>query len=117
MTPKDSPFSKELVGRRVSSRVKLSAHIKYDGTTDPREHIVTYEGHMYLQPYSVATWCKYFPTTLTSIAQTWFFKQKLGSIGAYNDLATKFRLQFISNYRKEKSTHELMAVIKAETKV
>ncbi|KNA09682.1 hypothetical protein SOVF_151450, partial [Spinacia oleracea] len=110
MTPKDSPFSKNIVEKRVSSRVKLPPHIKYDGTTDPREHIAAYEGHMYLQPYSTTTWCKYFPTTLTGVAQTWFLKQKPGSIEGYHDLVKKFRLQFISNYRKEKSTHELMAV-------
>ncbi|XP_056688645.1 uncharacterized protein [Spinacia oleracea] len=76
----------------------------------PREHIAAYEGHMYLQLYCAATWCKYFPTTLTGIAQTQFLKQKPVSIGGYKDLVTKFRLQFISNYRKEKSTHELMTV-------
>ncbi|XP_021764247.1 uncharacterized protein LOC110728886 [Chenopodium quinoa] len=70
---------------------------------------------MYLNPRSEATWCKYFPTTLKSVAQSWITKGvKEGSISGWKDLSNKFKSKFSTANRREKTTAELMSLQQAE---
>lgn len=71
MTLKSSPFIDELVMENIS-KVRLPSHLTYNGTTDPQDHMTSFEHHMYLFAHFEATWCKYLPTTLTEVAGTWF---------------------------------------------
>lgn len=105
--PTGSPFYTDLLTEKAQ-KVKLPAHIKYDGTGDPVGHLQSYEGHMYLGEYTDATWCKYFPTTLTGLAQSWFQSLPPGSIYGFTQLAELFTDHFISGRRREKSSMELM---------
>ncbi|XP_021732114.1 receptor kinase-like protein Xa21 [Chenopodium quinoa] len=96
--------------------VKIPGHITYDGTSDPKDHIASYEGHMYLNPRSEATWCKYFPTTLKGVAQSWITKGvKEGSISGWKDLSNKFKRKFSTANRREKITAELMSLQQSKT--
>ncbi|XP_021768499.1 uncharacterized protein LOC110732802 [Chenopodium quinoa] len=70
---------------------------------------------MYLNPMSEATWCKYFPTTLKGVAQSWITKGvKEGSISGWKDLSNKFKSNFSTTNRREKTTAELMSLQQAE---
>ncbi|XP_021735087.1 uncharacterized protein LOC110701764 [Chenopodium quinoa] len=114
MVPTSSPFQRWILEEHVPT-VKIPAHITYDGTSDPKDHIASYEGHMYLNPRSEATWCKYFPTTLKGVAQSWITKGlKEGSITGWSDLANKFKSKFSTANRREKTTAELMGLQQAE---
>ena len=105
-----SPFASWIVEAKVPT-VKIPAHITYDGTSDPKEHVSAYESHMYLNPLSEATWCKYFPTTLKGVAQAWITKGiERGSIRSWDDLVQKFKSKFATANRREKTTAELMSV-------
>ena len=55
MIPTSSPFQSWILEERVPT-VKIPPHITYDGTSDPKDHIASYEGHMYLNPRSEETW-------------------------------------------------------------
>ena len=65
---------------------------------------------MYLGPYSDATWCKYFPTTLTGMAQAWFQKLPQHSVHNFAQLSQLFTDHFVSGRRREKTSVELMAI-------
>ncbi|XP_021752563.1 uncharacterized protein LOC110718069 [Chenopodium quinoa] len=70
---------------------------------------------MYLNSRSEATWCKYFPTTLKGVAQSWITKGvKEGSIAGWKDLSNKFKSKFSTANRREKITAELMSLQQAE---
>ena len=47
-------------------RIKISS-CKYDGISDPDDHIVAYEGHMYVNTQVNAIWYKVFSSTLIGI--------------------------------------------------
>ena len=53
-------------------RVELSGHVRYNGSTDPIEHLNSYEGQIPLGVYDDVSWCKYFciDNEWPSLAQT-----------------------------------------------
>ncbi|CAO2817470.1 unnamed protein product [Amaranthus hypochondriacus] len=69
--PNASLFTLEIVSVPVD-RVKLPNHVRFDGKTDPTDHLSAYQGHMSLGAHSDASWCKNFVLTMTGLAQTWF---------------------------------------------
>ncbi|XP_057248573.1 uncharacterized protein LOC130590369 [Beta vulgaris subsp. vulgaris] len=91
------------------TRIKMPTS-KYDGTSDPDDHVAAYEGHMFLYTDVDAIWCKVFPSTLTGIAQTWFKSLKPGSISSFSQLSSTFSTHFVSNRRHERTTGELLSV-------
>ncbi|XP_021727635.1 uncharacterized protein LOC110694773 [Chenopodium quinoa] len=114
MVPTSSPFQSWILEEHVPT-VKIPAHITYDGTSNLKNHIASYERHMYLNPRYKATWCKYFPTTLKGVAQSWItIGVKEGSISGWNDLSNKFKSKFSIANRREKTTAELMGLQQAE---
>ncbi|XP_056685666.1 uncharacterized protein [Spinacia oleracea] len=109
MTPTSSPFSDDIVMETIP-KVRLPAHLTYSGVTDPRDHVISYEQQMFLNPYSEACWCKYFPTTLTGVAGEWFRSPPKGSIKSWKKLKKRFCVQFVSNNRPERTTAELTSI-------
>ena len=81
---------------------------KYDGTFDPDDHVVVYEGHMFLYMQVDAIWCKVSPSTLTEIAQTWFQILKPDIISGFSQLSSTFSTHFVSNRRRESTTGEVI---------
>ncbi|XP_021736471.1 uncharacterized protein LOC110703022 [Chenopodium quinoa] len=114
MVPTSSPFQKWILEEHAPT-VKIPARITYNGTLDPKDYIASYERHMYLNPRSEATWCKYFATTLKGVAQSWITKGlKEGSITGWSDLANTFKSKFSTANRREKTNAELMSLQQAE---
>lgn len=107
--PTNSPFAVPLLLEKTA-RAKIPPTLKYDGAGDPTDHVHSYKGHMYLFQYTDATWCKYFPTTLTGPAQAWFKSLPPGSIYSFEQLTSAFTSHFVSNRRREKTCVELFSV-------
>ncbi|XP_021609039.1 uncharacterized protein LOC110612571 [Manihot esculenta] len=82
----------------------------YDGTGNPREHILNYKTFMELQTHSDALMCKVFPTTLTGPIQAWFNSLEGGSIKSFLDLANVFISRFIAGIPAERKTSYLETV-------
>ncbi|XP_021724325.1 uncharacterized protein LOC110691697 [Chenopodium quinoa] len=114
MVPTSSPFQSWILEEPVPT-VKIPAHITYDGTSEPKDRIASYERHMYLNLRSEATWCKYFPTTLKGVAPVRITKGvKEGLITGWKDLSNKFKSKFSTANRREKTTAELMGLQQGE---
>ncbi|XP_010672329.1 uncharacterized protein LOC104888913 [Beta vulgaris subsp. vulgaris] len=88
---------------------------KYDGKTDPEDHISAYEGHMLLYTDTDSVWCKVFPSTLTGLGQTWFKSIPPTTVFDFRQLTSMFVTHFVRNKRRDKTTGELMSVKKGET--
>ncbi|XP_048494591.1 uncharacterized protein LOC125494811 [Beta vulgaris subsp. vulgaris] len=108
VTPKLSPFTSEILNHPMM-RIKMPSS-KYDGTSDPDDHVAAYEGYMFLYTQVDVILCKVFPSTLTGIAQTWFKSLKPGSISSFSQLSSMFSTHFVSNRRRERTTGELLPI-------
>ncbi|XP_021616640.1 uncharacterized protein LOC110617953 [Manihot esculenta] len=82
----------------------------YDGTRNPREHVLSYKTFMELQALSDALMCKVFPTTLAGPARAWFNNLEVGSIRSFGDLANAFISQFVAGVPAERKTSYLEMV-------
>ncbi|XP_021625019.1 uncharacterized protein LOC110624212 [Manihot esculenta] len=82
----------------------------YDGTGNPREHILNYKTFIELQTLLDSLMCKVFPTMLTGIARAWFNSLEAGSIRSFGDLANLFISRFIAGIPVERKTSYLETV-------
>ena len=62
---------------------------------------------MMLQNINDVILCRVFPSTLTKITQIWFHRLSQKSVSSFDDLAEKFKTQFITNIPPAKSIHNL----------
>jgi len=70
---------------------------KYDGTTDPDEHIDSYVSQLTLFTTDGYIYCKVFPTSLRGAALSWFTHLPPGSIDSFATLKAKFVAQFATS--------------------
>ncbi|XP_048489887.1 uncharacterized protein LOC125491858 [Beta vulgaris subsp. vulgaris] len=90
---------------------------KYDGISDPDDHVAAYEGHMFLYMQVDGIWCKVFPSTLIGIAQTWFKSLKPCSISSFSQLSPTFSTHFVSNRRRERTIGDFLSVKQGENEI
>ncbi|KMT08027.1 hypothetical protein BVRB_6g144340 [Beta vulgaris subsp. vulgaris] len=109
----NSPFSTAIL-QEPMEKIKMPT-CKYDGRTDPEDHILVYEGHMLLYTDTDSVWCKVFPSTLTGLGQTWFKSIPRATVFDFHQLTSMFVTHFVSNKQREKTTDELMSVKQGET--
>ncbi|XP_021717068.1 uncharacterized protein LOC110684934 [Chenopodium quinoa] len=98
----------------IPPKVKIPTLDPYDGKTDPTDHLNTYKAQMGVQTGCEDSWCRFFPTTLKGIAQTWFNNLTPGSIRTFDMLATQFKKHFIAGSRQTKTSVHLMTVKQGE---
>lgn len=66
----------------------------YDGTTDPRSHLSTFNTVIQASNVGLELRCMLFPTTLTGQAKSWFDKFRGHSIASWDQLSSEFKKQF-----------------------
>ncbi|XP_057520742.1 uncharacterized protein LOC130801008 [Amaranthus tricolor] len=88
--------------------------VSFDGTQDPQEHIESYRAHMAVNTTCKAFLCKFFPTTLSGLALSWYTSLPCGSVESFAQLEKIFLDQFIVFKRQKKSCIHLMSVIQQE---
>lgn len=66
----------------------------YDGTTNPGNHLSTFNIVMRASNVNHELRCMLFPTSLTSPAKSWFDKFRRHSITSWDNLSSKFKKQF-----------------------
>ncbi|GKV36276.1 hypothetical protein SLEP1_g44424 [Rubroshorea leprosula] len=79
----------------------------YDSSSDPDEHLHTYQGIMRIQNTNDAMMCKVFPTTLKSTVRRWYHKLPRHSIDSYSQLAKLFSNKFASQRKIKQTATEL----------
>ncbi|XP_057789602.1 uncharacterized protein LOC131006462 [Salvia miltiorrhiza] len=84
--------------------------LDYTGKEDHEAHMARFESLMTLHQYNEGIRCRLFSTTLSGLAQKWFYKLDPGSIHNFNELYDVFMHQFSSSNRAEKTTMSLMDI-------
>ena len=84
--------------------------LTYDGTTDPEDHISTYEGMMQCYDCNSAHMCRAFKTTLRGNARKWYYSIKKGSIKSWSQLAEAFHNNYLGASDPSQLVTELLRV-------
>ncbi|XP_021718596.1 uncharacterized protein LOC110686295 [Chenopodium quinoa] len=98
----------------IPPKVKILTLEPYDGKTDPTDHLNAYKAQMGVETECEASWCRFFPTTLKVIAQTWFNNLAPGSIKTFEKLSTLFKKHITAGSRLTKTSVHLMTVKQGE---
>ncbi|KAL0420717.1 UNVERIFIED_CONTAM: hypothetical protein Slati_3094600 [Sesamum latifolium] len=80
---------------------------KYDGTTDPQEHLSCFENIALLHRYTAGVKCRVFVNTFTWSAQQWFNQLPSGSIRSFGEFRSLFLHHFASSKRCQKTIPSL----------
>nr|KYP53992.1 hypothetical protein KK1_000157 [Cajanus cajan] len=70
---------------------------KYDGTTDPDEHVDIFLTQVTLSTIDDAALCRIFLTSLKGRALSWFTRLPANSIDSFNTPASQFTIQFATS--------------------
>ncbi|XP_057517902.1 uncharacterized protein LOC130798824 [Amaranthus tricolor] len=113
-TPIISPMAPEILNIPNQGKIKIPNMAAFDGTSCPEEHLMAYKNLMVLHTTNPSLWCKFFPTTLTGAALTWYTSLPRGSIHNFAQLEGKFLGHFIASRRQEKSNFHLLSITQLE---
>jgi hypothetical protein len=89
-----SPFTDDILGTEKPRRFITPIFQKYDGTTDPVDHIKGYKQLMSVETTNEKLMCKLFPSSLTGPASGWFQDLKPQSITNFDTLSRIFISQY-----------------------
>ncbi|XP_057519443.1 uncharacterized protein LOC130800109 [Amaranthus tricolor] len=109
-----SPLAMEILNTPNPGKIKVPNMAAFDGTSCPQEHMTAYKNLMLLYTTNSSLWCKFFPTTLTRVALTWYTSLPGGSIHKFAQLEDKFLGHFVASKRQEKSNFHLLSVTQLE---
>ncbi|GAU45396.1 hypothetical protein TSUD_134130 [Trifolium subterraneum] len=84
---------------------------KYDGTTDPDEHVQSVETAVDYRNLRGSIKCKLFPLSLTRGASTWWRNLPPGSIDSWEELCRMFTAHFTISRRHPKTVASLKAIV------
>ncbi|KAL0456963.1 UNVERIFIED_CONTAM: hypothetical protein Slati_1035500 [Sesamum latifolium] len=87
---------------------------KYDGTTDPQEHLSYFENIALLYRYTAGVKCRVFVNTFTRSAQQWFNQLPSGSIRSFEEFRSLFLHHFASIKRCRKIILSLFSLQQRE---
>ncbi|GFY87150.1 hypothetical protein Acr_05g0007890 [Actinidia rufa] len=112
----DPPFTKRVLGARISSKFKLPTQLGiYEGRTDPMDHLDSYKSLMSLQGCSDEVMCKTFSATLKGPARSWFRQLSPGTIDSFGELSRLFVANFMSCRNRQENAFHLFTVHQKET--
>jgi len=83
---------------------------KYDGSTDPDDHIDAYVSQLTLFKSDGCIYCKVFPTSLPGVTLSWFTHLPPGSIDSFATLKAKFVAQFTTSKPHQMSSVALVNI-------
>ncbi|GAU37149.1 hypothetical protein TSUD_293060 [Trifolium subterraneum] len=84
---------------------------KYDGTTDPDEHVQSVETALDYRNLRESIKCKLFPLSLIRGASTWWRNLPPGSIDSWEELCRMFTAHFTTSRRHPKTVASLKAIV------
>jgi len=92
-TDRRHPFTDFIMDTPLPNKWKGFNRDRYDGTTDPDEHMDAYTTHMSLYTTDDAVLCRVFPTSLKGGALSWFTKLPQNLVDCFETLVAKFDVQ------------------------
>ncbi|XP_057526418.1 uncharacterized protein LOC130805651 [Amaranthus tricolor] len=114
LMPIISPLAPEILNIPNTGKIKIPNMAAFDGTSCPEEHLMAYKNLMLLYTTDPLLWCKFFPTTLTGVALTWYTSLPGGSIHNFAQLEGKLLGHFVASRRQEKSNFHLLSITQLE---
>ncbi|KAL2480585.1 Uncharacterized protein Adt_33551 [Abeliophyllum distichum] len=90
---KEDPFTKDVMNVPLPLKFKEPTG-DFDGTTDPIEHIQTFQDRVRLDGWPDTIACRAFSMTLQKDAREWFDTLPPRSISSFVDFANKFAIYF-----------------------
>ncbi|XP_031096954.1 uncharacterized protein LOC116001204 [Ipomoea triloba] len=109
-----SPFVDEIMDYRAPADLKIPEHVTFDGTGDPREHLVSYQAKMQVLGVEEPHMFKAFLPTLKGLAQKWFLALPSCSIRCFNDLADRFLTHYAVNIKPQRNLTHLSGISQDE---
>jgi len=91
------PFSETVIDTPLPDNWKSLTIEKYEGSTDPDEHVAIYTTQISLYTWNDAILCRVFPTTLKGATLSWFTRLPALSIDCFDTLIEKFGAQFATS--------------------
>ncbi|XP_027915710.1 uncharacterized protein LOC114175140 [Vigna unguiculata] len=88
------PFSQFILETPLLERWKMLTFDKYDGTTNPDNHMRIFTHQMMFHAVSDPIWCRIFSTSLTGEVLEWFFELSTNNIDSFATLKARFSTQF-----------------------
>ncbi|KAL2338821.1 hypothetical protein Fmac_013267 [Flemingia macrophylla] len=98
------PFSKRIIEAPLLENWRGLLMDKYDGSTDPEEHLNMFLTQVTLFVQNEAVFCRMFPTSLRGRALSWFARLPPNSIDSFQDLTSLFTVQFATRKPYQKTT-------------
>ena len=89
-SPRMSPFADTVLEVPLPGTWSNSTLDKYDGTTDPDEHVNAYLTQVGLHTAEDTLWCRIFPTSLKGAALSWFTRVPAQSIDCFDTVHRLF---------------------------
>ncbi|XP_019150235.1 PREDICTED: uncharacterized protein LOC109147053 [Ipomoea nil] len=100
------PFSSEIMSYKVPGDFKFPEQATFDGSGDPREHLLSYQAKMQVLGVRDPVMCRAFLPTLKGSAQRWLVALPPGSIHNFEELVDRFMSHYAANIKPQKDlTH------------
>ncbi|KAL2519101.1 Retrotransposon gag protein [Abeliophyllum distichum] len=108
MVLEEDPFSLEVMAVSLPRDFKQPKMEKYDGSSDPVDHLRSFVDLMRLQATPDAIMCRTFPPTLRREARDWVATLPPKSIRTFDEFSKNFATHFVSSKRVKKTAISLM---------
>ncbi|KAL2497808.1 Uncharacterized protein Adt_23358 [Abeliophyllum distichum] len=108
MVLEEDPFSLEVMVVPLPRDFKQPKMEKYDGSSDPVDHLRSFVDLMRLKPTPDAIMCRAFPPMLRREARDWVPTLLPKSICTFDEFSKNFATHFASSKRVKKTTISLM---------
>ncbi|KAG8380729.1 hypothetical protein BUALT_Bualt06G0046200 [Buddleja alternifolia] len=105
----ESPFIDRIMKEDIPTNFKVLGE-SYDGTSDPRDHLESFQALMVFHGVTDAIKCRAFSATLRKSARMWFSSLPGASIRSFKQLAQEFLSHFASSKQYKKASTHLMGV-------
>ncbi|XP_019179294.1 PREDICTED: uncharacterized protein LOC109174517 [Ipomoea nil] len=100
------PFSSEIMSYKVPGDFKFPEQATFDGSGDPREHLLGYQAKMQVLGVQDPVMCRAFLPTLKGSAQRWLVALPPESIHSFEELADRLMSHYAANIKPQKDlTH------------
>ncbi|XP_020206212.1 uncharacterized protein LOC109791335 [Cajanus cajan] len=109
------PFTPNIMQSALLDNWKSLPLDKYDGTTNPDEHVNVFLTQVTLITTNDTALCRIFPTSLKGRALSWFTRLPANSIDTFIMLASQFTIQFATS-RPHQLTSLALVSIRQEKK-
>ncbi|XP_020209081.1 uncharacterized protein LOC109794021, partial [Cajanus cajan] len=104
------PFTPSVMQTTLLDHWKSLPLDKYDGSTDPDEHVDIFLTQVTLNTTDDAALCRIFATSLKGRALSWFTRLPANSVDSFNTLASQFTIQFATSKPHQLTSLSLVSI-------